>query len=892
MSDHENLFIDRLSPYIENTTTDTLDHQLDQLKKPHPSSSKSAAQSSRFNISDEISIKVKYQKAVGKATKLPLKSLRADNNSKVSTSQVHRLGDSKVDSHNLIRAYHYGSILVPRPDESEGGFVEFTSEAGIDFLSTFPASTFKRDMVIGEPSFIYADQSDGSSGLALSSFINALDKNGLIALVRYARTKDEKPYLGLCLPIINGQTEYLQYLRIPFADQMRNYSFPSLERVVTKSGEPLQNHKYLPTDKMCLAMDNFVNSMDLHDTDDKRTWFDINTSYTPAHHRIYQAVIHGASTGSIIKDELQDAHPELKKYLEPPSFAQKRSIDALENCKNEFNLTKPTPKAKYHRRHSKEDVREAQEINIDDLLGGKPTTSPRPVDKTIEGDAKKGTDGAFTPDQVWQTLNNLDDPEEVYENNIAEDYNELIREVKEDTQFWSFLRENEGEKLSLITSGEDEHGTSEVTSSQSRNKLTTMFARSFIRQTGRQATRAFSTARASNNSLRNVAFGVGAAAALGATALATKPVHLDAPQSTIAGTEGTFSERSFVMIKPDGVSRQIVGKIISRFEERGYKLVAVKTVTPSKELAKEHYIDLAARPFYPGLVEYITSGTPVVALVWEGKDVIRQGRRMVGATNPLQSDPGSIRGTYAVSVGRNIIHASDSFESATKEIGLHFPDLKVQSKKAEVIKETDNKEETPEVAENDIKAQLAQELSEMNDKKKVDNSAKRFVNHQTDTQCLIYLEVRKPFDPIAIVKAYLNEVIETGKMRTKYIQRLTPISHLSHATEAAFEALCGMICQSHLSKGDEEGKGRKYRIELGKRSHNTLKRDDIIQTVVDSINSPHKIDLSNPDRWVIVEIFKGVAGVSVVSEYDKYRKFNPFSLIEAKNKGEDKRDEL
>lgn len=141
----------------------------------------------------------------------------------------------------------------------------------------------------------------------------------------------------------------------------------------------------------------------------------------------------------------------------------------------------------------------------------------------------------------------------------------------------------------------------------------------------------------------------------------------------------------------------------------------------------------------------------------------------------------------------------------------------------------------------------------------------------------------------------------------RYIQRLTPISHLSHATEAAFEALCGMICQSHLSKDDEEGKGRKvcsqqfyrillinqqYRIELGKRSHNTLKRDDIIQTVVDSINLPHKIDLSNPDRWVIVEIFKGVAGVSVVSEYDKYRKFNPFSLIEAKNKGEDKRDEL
>lgn len=105
----------------------------------------------------------------------------------------------------------------------------------------------------------------------------------------------------------------------------------------------------------------------------------------------------------------------------------------------------------------------------------------------------------------------------------------------------------------------------------------------------------------------------------------------------------------------------------------------MKSVTPSKELAKEHYVDLAQRPFYPGLVDYITSGTPVVALVWEGKDVIRQGRRMVGATNPLQSDPGSIRGTYAVSVGRNIIHASDSFESATKEIGLWFNDKEMSS---------------------------------------------------------------------------------------------------------------------------------------------------------------------------------------------------------------------
>lgn len=166
-----------------------------------------------------------------------------------------------------------------------------------------------------------------------------------------------------------------------------------------------------------------------------------------------------------------------------------------------------------------------------------------------------------------------------------------------------------------------------------------------------------------------VAGAVGAAAGL---ALYTLPsVQLEGPR-TIAGEYKTASERSFIMIKPDGVSRQLVGKIVDRFESRGYKLVAIKSVIPSEELAREHYADLSARPFFPALVKYITQGTPVVAMVWEGKDVIRQGRRMVGATNPLEADPGSIRGAYAVSVGRNIIHASDGFDSATKEIGLWF----------------------------------------------------------------------------------------------------------------------------------------------------------------------------------------------------------------------------
>jgi nucleoside-diphosphate kinase len=133
------------------------------------------------------------------------------------------------------------------------------------------------------------------------------------------------------------------------------------------------------------------------------------------------------------------------------------------------------------------------------------------------------------------------------------------------------------------------------------------------------------------------------------------------------------NERTFIAIKPDGVQRNLVGEIIQRFEKRGYKLVAIKSLVPSRDLAEKHYGDLKAKPFFNGLVDYMTNGeAPVVAMVWEGKDVVRQGRAIIGATNPLESAPGTIRGQFCISVGRNIIHGSDSFESAEKEIGLWF----------------------------------------------------------------------------------------------------------------------------------------------------------------------------------------------------------------------------
>ena len=130
-------------------------------------------------------------------------------------------------------------------------------------------------------------------------------------------------------------------------------------------------------------------------------------------------------------------------------------------------------------------------------------------------------------------------------------------------------------------------------------------------------------------------------------------------------------QKSFVMMKPDAVQRRLMGKILSRFEDKGLQIVAVKLIQIDEELAKTHYGEHAEKPFFPGLVEYITS-SPALAMVIEGEEAITTIRKLVGATNPLEADLGTIRGDYGMDTGRNIIHASDSPASAEREIGLFF----------------------------------------------------------------------------------------------------------------------------------------------------------------------------------------------------------------------------
>jgi len=133
-------------------------------------------------------------------------------------------------------------------------------------------------------------------------------------------------------------------------------------------------------------------------------------------------------------------------------------------------------------------------------------------------------------------------------------------------------------------------------------------------------------------------------------------------------------ERTLILVKPDAFERGLTGEILARFERKGLRIVAMKHMTVERDLAEQHYAEHRERPFFGDLVEFITGG-PLIALVLEGYEAIKAARQVIGATNPLEAAPGSIRGDYALEVQTNMVHGSDAPESAAREIGLFFPEL-------------------------------------------------------------------------------------------------------------------------------------------------------------------------------------------------------------------------
>ena len=133
-------------------------------------------------------------------------------------------------------------------------------------------------------------------------------------------------------------------------------------------------------------------------------------------------------------------------------------------------------------------------------------------------------------------------------------------------------------------------------------------------------------------------------------------------------------ERTLILVKPDAFARSLTGEIIARFERKGLRLVALRLLTMERGLAERHYAEHEGKPFYGELVDFITSG-PLVAMVLEGESAVTAARQVIGATNPVEAAPGSIRGDFAIEVGQNMVHGSDSTDSAAREVGLFFPEL-------------------------------------------------------------------------------------------------------------------------------------------------------------------------------------------------------------------------
>jgi nucleoside-diphosphate kinase len=133
-------------------------------------------------------------------------------------------------------------------------------------------------------------------------------------------------------------------------------------------------------------------------------------------------------------------------------------------------------------------------------------------------------------------------------------------------------------------------------------------------------------------------------------------------------------ERTLILVKPDAFARGLTGEVIARFERKGLRIVALKHTQVERELAEQHYAEHAEKPFFGELVDFITGG-PLVAMVLEGHEAVKAARQVIGATNPLEAAPGSIRGDYALEVQTNLVHGSDGPESSAREIGLFFPEL-------------------------------------------------------------------------------------------------------------------------------------------------------------------------------------------------------------------------
>ncbi|KAJ7604911.1 SPOC like C-terminal domain-containing protein [Roridomyces roridus] len=227
----------------------------------------------------------------------------------------------QVDKDDRVRGFKYGTTYVPCPD---GRLDRLPTKHGIDICGFFPKKNFRRELAMGEVQYIWGDPDEAVQQVAISSITQAMYEKGVMAIARWVPTDDKDPKMGVLSPCIGTDVDCLLWVGMPFADDVRKYTFASLDHLVSKKGEEITEHPYIPTENQLEAMDNFVDNMDLMEAGDKDEegnrgpWFETPLSYNPAIHRIKQAHFH-ALTSDLAINPLPPPHPELLKYWTPPS---------------------------------------------------------------------------------------------------------------------------------------------------------------------------------------------------------------------------------------------------------------------------------------------------------------------------------------------------------------------------------------------------------------------------------------------------------------------------------------------------------------------------------------------------------------------------------------------
>ncbi|OBZ80021.1 ATP-dependent DNA helicase II subunit 2 [Grifola frondosa] len=251
-----------------------------------------------------------------------------------------------IEKENLVRGFKYGASYAPCPD---GQFERLKTRKGINICGFFAARNLRQELAMGEVQYIWADPDSAVQQAALSSIVQAMYEKGVIAIAKWVSRDGMDPKMGVLSPCVFEEADCLLWVQMPFADDVRSFPFASLDTLITKSGEVLTKHPYLPNEEQMEAMENFVDTMDLMEAGEKdedgnrQPWFDTRLSYNPAIHRTKQALFHSAIVPDITTHPLPPPHPELLKYFEPPQRVLKRAHDAIEECKQVFKV-KEVPK--------------------------------------------------------------------------------------------------------------------------------------------------------------------------------------------------------------------------------------------------------------------------------------------------------------------------------------------------------------------------------------------------------------------------------------------------------------------------------------------------------------------------------------------------------------------